>query len=168
MIIRNMVPDDRARVLAIYGQGIASGKATFRTICPAWEDWNSGHHPSCRFVAVYNEKVVGFTALSPVSDKAHYAGVAEVMVYVDEKYRRQGVGTALLRALIAAAPENGFWSLYSSIFSANTESIKLHEKCGFRTVGFRERIARDSSGSWVDTTLMEYRFPDEAVKEIHA
>lgn len=88
------------------------------------------------------------------------------MIYVDEKYWGQGVGTALLMKLIKEAPDNGFWCLYSSIFSSNEKSLNLHRKCGFRTIGYRERIAKDRFGNWTDTTLMEYRFPDEVVKDL--
>jgi phosphinothricin acetyltransferase len=92
--------------------------------------------------------------------------VVEVTVYVDENCWNNGVGTSLLEKLILEAPNNGFWCLYSSIYSTNEKSIKLHNKCGFRTIGYRERIAKDRFGNWTDTTLMEYRFPDELVKEI--
>lgn len=111
-------------------------------------------------------EIAGFVAVSPISGKPHYYGVVEVMIYVDEKYWNRGIGTALLRKLIEEAPNSGFWCLYSSIYSSNEKSLKLHKKCGFRTIGYRERIARDRFGNWTDTTLMEYRFPDEIVRDI--
>lgn len=166
MTIREMIPEDWGRVFEIYKQGIDSGKTTFSTKYPTWEEWDTGHNKWCRFVAVLNDEIVGFVAISPVSAKPHYSGVAEVMVYVDECYWHNGVGTALLKRLIDEAPNNGIWCLYSSIFSSNEKSIKLHNKCGFRTIGYRERIARDRFGNWTDTTLMEYRFADEMVKEM--
>ena len=166
MTIREMLPEDWDRVFEIYKQGIDSGKTTFRTEYPAWEEWDSGHSKRCRFVAVLNGEIVGFVAISPVSAKPHYSGVAEVMVYVDERHWHGGIGTALLKRLVDEAPDNGIWCLYSSIFSDNEKSIKLHDKCGFRTIGYRERIAKDRFGNWVDTTLMEYRFADEIVKEM--
>lgn len=163
MEIRQMHLRDWPRVFAIYRQGIDSGKATFSTHYPTWEEWDAGHHTACRFVALEGDAVIGFTAVSPISSKPHYSGVVEVMVYVDEAHRRQGVGRALLSHLIGQAPKCGIWCLYSSIFSANVPSIRLHEACGFRTIGYRERIAKDRFCNWADTTLMEYRFPDEIV-----
>ena len=166
MRIREMVPEDWTRVFEIYKQGIDSGKTTFTTTYPSWEEWDSGHKKACRYVALCDDEVAGFVAVSPISGKKHYSGVVEVMIYVDEKYWHMGVGTSLLKKLIEEAPDNGFWCLYSSIYSSNEKSIKLHNKCGFRTIGYRERIAKDRFGNWTDTTLMEYRFPDEIVREV--
>lgn len=166
MIIREMVPEDWNSVFEIYKQGIDSGKTTFNTKYPTWEEWDNGHNKPCRYVALYNDEIAGFVAVSPVSGKLHYIGVVEVMIYVDEKYWHKGVGTSLLKKLIEEAPNNGFWCLYSSIYTTNEKSIKLHNKCGFRTIGYRERIAKDKFGNWADTTLMEYRFPDEIVKGV--
>ena len=165
MIIRPMKPEDWSGVFEIYKQGIDSGKATFSTNYPTWEEWDAGHNDSCRFAALINDEIVGFTAVSPVSAKQHYNGVVEVMIYVDEKHQNRVVGTALLKKLIEEAPKNGFWCLYSSIFSENKQSIQLHKKCGFRTIGYRERIAKDRFGNWTDTVLMEYRFQDETFKQ---
>lgn len=160
MNICHMLPEDWARVFEIYKQGIDSGKTTFSSAYPSWEQWDMGHHKICRYVAISDDEVVGFVAVSPVSAKSHYSGVVEVMIYVDEKYCNLGIGTSLLNKLIQEAPDKGIWCLYSSIFSSNEKSIKLHEKCGFRTIGYRERIAKDRFGNWTDTTLMEYRFSD--------
>ncbi len=164
MMIREMRPEDWGRVFEIYKQGINSGKTTFSTNYPSREEWDAEHNKCCRFVALFNNEIAGFTALSPVSKKTHYCGVVEVSIYVDEKYWHNSIGTELLKKLIQEAPNNGFWCLYSSIYSTNEHSINLHRKCGFRTIGYRERIARDRFGNWTDTTLMEYRFPDEIVK----
>lgn len=164
MFIREMLPEDWNRVFEIYKQGIDSGKTTFSTGYPTWEEWDLGHNKACRYAAVVDDDIAGFIAVSPVSVKPHYSGVVEVMVYVDEKYRGNGIGTALLKKLIEEAPKNEIWCLYSSIFSANEKSINLHSKCGFRTIGYRERIAKDRFGNWTDTTLMEYRFSDDEVR----
>jgi len=165
MTIRDMLPEDGDRILAIYKQGIDSGKTTFTTICPTWEEWDAGHCNACRYVAEYDGEVAGFIAVSHVSPKPHYSGVVEVMIYVDEQAHHKGIGTALLNQLIQDAPEQGFWCLYSSIYSDNDNSLQLHQKCGFRTIGYRERLARDRFGNWKDTIMLEYRFPDEIVKE---
>ena len=166
MTIREMTLKDWDRVFEIYKQGIDSGKTTFSTQYPTWEEWDAGHNRSCRYVALLKEEIVGFIAVSPVSGKSHYYGVVEVMIYVDEKYWHNGIGTKLLKKLVEEAPNYGFWCLYSSIYSSNQNSVKLHEKCGFRTIGYRERIAKDRFGNWTDTILMEYRFPDELVKDV--
>ncbi len=166
MIIREMIPEDRKQVLEIYKQGIDSGKATFTVKCPTWEEWDSTHHKVCRYVALHEDEIVGFIAVSPVSAKPHHCGVVEVTIYVDEHHQGKRVGTSLLQKLIEEAPNHGFWCLYSSIFSTNEKSIKLHTRCGFRTIGYRERLAKDKFGNWLDTILMEYRFPDEIVKGI--
>lgn len=166
MIIREMLEKDWNMVFEIYKQGIDSGQTTFSTEYPTWEEWDGGHNKLCRYVALCDDEITGFVAVSPVSDKPHYYGVVEVMVYVDEKHWHKGIGTGLLKKLMEEAPKNGFWCLYSSIYSANEKSINLHKKCGFRLIGYRERIAKDRFGNWTDTTLMEYRFPDDVVKEI--
>ncbi len=166
MIIRDMLPEDWNRVFEIYKQGIDSGKTTFSTHYPTWEEWDAGHNKPCRYVALCDDEIAGFVAVSPISAKPHYKGVVEVMIYVNEKHWHKGIGTGLLNKLIAEAPGNGFWCLYSSIYSSNEKSINLHNKCGFRTIGYRERIARDRFGNWTDTTLMEYRFADDIVKEL--
>ena len=160
MIIREMSLSDWCSVSQIYNKGISSGKCTFRTDVPTIDEFYRGIHDFCRYVAVCDNAVVGFVAISPVSSKHHYSGVAEVMIYIDEKYQRNGIGTALLNKLIDTANSNGIWCLYSSIFSSNEKSIGLHTKCGFRMIGYRERIAKDKFGNWTDTVLMEYRFKD--------
>ena len=164
MMIREMLVEDWTRVSEIYKQGVDSGNTTFTTKCPTWEEWDLEHKKEFRYVAFCSEEIAGFVAVSPVSEKAHYYGVVEVMIYVDEKYWHKGIGTALLTKVIEEAPKNGFWCLYSSIYSDNEKSIKLHEKCGFRMIGYRERLAKDKFGNWRDTTMMEYRFPDEIVE----
>lgn len=165
MIIRELLPKDADSILDIYKQGVESGQTTFATAVPDYEEWDAAHHNVCRYVAVCDDVVVGFVALSPVSSKPHYSGVAEVMVYVDEHYHHQGIGTQLLNTLIKAAPQHGVWCLYASIFASNESSIRLHAKCGFRTIGYRERIAKDRFGNWTDTVMMEYRFADDIIKE---
>jgi len=157
-----MLPEDWKEVFSIYKKEIDSGRATFSTQYPTWEEWNVTHHKNCRYVADLDGRILGFCTVSPVSTKPHYSGVMEVMVYVDEKFRQKGVGTALLQKLIEEAPKNGIWSLYSSIFSSNESSITLHLRCGFRIIGYREKIAKDRFGSWTDTVLLEYRFPEES------
>ena len=166
MIIRKMKPEDWDRVFMIYKQGIDSGKATFTTEYPTWDEWDSGHNKPCRYVAVCDNGIVGIVAVSPTSGRSPYRGVVEVTIYVDENHWNKGIGTLLLKKLIQDAPDNGFWCLYSSILSSNENSINLHKKCGFRTIGYREKIAKDKFGNWLDTTVMEYRFPNENVKGI--
>jgi phosphinothricin acetyltransferase len=156
IVIAPMVADDWGSVCAIYEEGIATGQATFETEVPPWEQWDAGHLPHSRLVARVGSGVVGWAALSPVSRRACYAGVAEVSVYVAAAHRGQGVGLALLRELIAAAERAGVWTLQGGTFPENTASLRLQEQCGFRVVGRRERIAR-RDGVWRDTIITERR-----------
>lgn len=143
-------------VKRIYESGIATGNATFQTSAPEWEEWDSGHTKNCRFVAVDDGAILGWVALSPVSGRCVYAGVAEVSVYVGEKARGKGVGDLLLKKAIEESEKHNFWTLQSGIFPENTASIKLHERNGFRTIGYREKIGQ-MNGVWRDTILMERR-----------
>jgi len=157
MEIRDMYPRDWARVRDIYAQGIRSGTATFTDRVPDYDLWDSAHCQVCRFVAVEDGLVVGWIAVSPTSAREPYRGVVEVSLYVDNGYHRRGIGRALMNRLMEACPEQGFWSIFSVILSANRASIALHEACGFRLIGYKERPARDRFGVWQDTTLMEKR-----------
>jgi phosphinothricin acetyltransferase len=143
-------------VRAIYLQGIATGNATFEQTAPDWQEWDLGHLPSCRLVAAYRGEVVGWAALSHVSRRAAYAGVAEVSVYVAEHSRGLGVGRALLSDLVSASERNDIWTLQAGILPENIASIELHEKLGFRVVGTRERLGC-MNGRWRDVVLMERR-----------
>jgi phosphinothricin acetyltransferase len=151
-----MRPQDWEFVRAIYLEGIMTGEATFETEAPDWEGWDSGHLPQCRLIAGNGDAVLGWAALSPVSKRQVYAGVAEVSVYVAAMARGYGVGSALMRALIEASERHGVWTLQSSIFPENHASVTLHLKHGFREVGRRERIARHH-GVWRDTVIFERR-----------
>lgn len=154
--INNMHPNDWTSVAEIYKEGIATGLATFEKEIPLWEKWNENHIKSCRLVAVYNNEIVGWAALSAVSSRCVYGGVAEVSVYVAKKSRGKKVGEKLLLALISESEKNGFWTLQSGIFSENIVSINLHKKAGFRMIGYREKIGQ-LNGEWKDNVLMERR-----------
>lgn len=155
--IRPMETSDWPAVLQIYKEGLATGCATFQTECPSYAQWDVGHSKSCRFVSIIENPVVAWTALSPVSSRYAYQGVAEVSLYVGEKYRGRNLGTLLLEHLDEEATKAGYWTLQSVIFQDNKASVRIHEKCGFRLVGYRERIAQDSQGNWRNTVLMEKR-----------
>ncbi|HWH72488.1 MAG TPA: GNAT family N-acetyltransferase [Candidatus Sulfotelmatobacter sp.] len=144
------------RVQAIYLEGIATGQATFRTDAPEWEEWDGGHLAHSRIVALLDGEVVGWAALSPVSSRPHYRGVAEVSVYVGEGARGKGIGSALLAELVRLSEASGIWTLQSSIFPENRASVRLHERHGFRLMGRRERIAQHG-GVWRDTVILERR-----------
>lgn len=156
--IDSMRTEDREQVLAIYAEGIATGQATFETNLPDWQQWDAGHLTVCRFVARDGERILGWAALSAVSRRQAYAGVAEVSVYIAASARGQGVGKALMAKLVEASEANGFWTLQSSIFPENLASIELHLKHGFRELGRRERVAK-LHGIWRDTVLLERRSP---------
>ena len=149
-------PADWDAVRAIYAAGIATGQATFETDAPSWEQWDATHLAVGRLVARAPEAVIGWGALSPVSKRAVYAGVAEVRVYVHPDHQGRGVGQALLQALIHASERAGIWTLQGSTLPENAASLRLQARCGFRVVGRRERIARHH-GVWRDTVLTERR-----------
>lgn len=154
--VRGLRAGDWDRVAEIYRAGIATGDATFETGVPAWEAWDEAHLASCRLVAERDGRVVGWAALSPVSGRCVYGGVAEVSVYVDADARGAGIGLRLLRALIETSEEAGLWTLEAGIFPENEASLRIHEKAGFRLVGRRERLGR-LHGRWRDVLLLERR-----------
>jgi phosphinothricin acetyltransferase len=155
--IEPMRPEDWPAVRAIYLEGIATGNATFEQTAPEWEKWDAGHLSAARMVARSDAgDVLGWAALSGVSSRCVYAGVAEVSVYVAQSARGQGVGRKLLAQLIADSEAEGIWTLQAGIFPENAASIALHERAGFRVVGRRERLGQ-MNGRWRDVVLMERR-----------
>jgi L-amino acid N-acyltransferase YncA len=145
-------------VARIYAEGIATGHATFETEVPSWERWDATHLADHRLVALRDGEVVGWAALSPVSDRPVYAGVVEESVYVETQARGSGVGRALLEALIAGADAAGIWTIQTGIFPENEASVRLHERVGFRIVGTRERLGKHRD-VWRDVLLLERRSP---------
>jgi L-amino acid N-acyltransferase YncA len=143
-------------VARIYEEGILTGHATFQTTSEAWENWNQSHLSHSRIAAFEGSEMLGWAALSPVSSRCVYGGVAEVSVYVSAAARGQGVGEALLRAMIQESEKNGIWMLQSGVFPENKSSIRIHEKVGFRIVGYRERIGKMGDW-WRDNLLLERR-----------
>ena len=163
--VQKMRDEDWEAVRTIYREGIATGDATFETDAPDWEEWNKSHLRDGRLVAWEGEQIVGWAALSPVSSRRVYAGVAEVSVYVVASARGRGIGKALLRTLIEESERVGIWTLQGSIFPENVASIALHEACRFRKVGHRERIGQ-MQGVWRDTILMERRSKVVGIQDI--
>ncbi len=151
-----MRPADWPAVREIYGEGIATGNATFETEIPDWEKWHGAHRQDCRLIAREAEHVLGWAALSPVSARRVYAGVAEVSVYVTAAARGSGVGKSLLKALIEESEINGIWTLQAGIFPENSVSIALHKSFEFREVGVKHRIGK-LAATWRDVLLMERR-----------
>lgn len=149
---------DWPRVAAIYAAGIAEGQATFETAVPTWPAWDAAHLAAPRLAARSDDDVVGWAALCPVSTRCVYAGVAEVSVYVDPALRGRGVGRLLLSGLVTASEEAGLWTLQAGVFPENVASLRLHERCGFRVVGVRERLGM-LAGRWRDVVLLERRSP---------
>ncbi|MBT0772949.1 N-acetyltransferase [Kineosporia sp. J2-2] len=147
------------QVLAIYQAGIDEGNATFETAAPGWPTFDQGKLPGHRFVAVEDGAVVGWVAVSKVSDRCVYGGVVEHSVYVAPDARGRGVATSLLKALIDSTEAAGIWTIQSGIFPENIASLNLHQRLGFRTIGTRERIGRHH-GLWRDVTLVERRSPN--------
>lgn len=155
-LISNFSREDFDQVRDIYQQGIDTGIATFQSQAKPWEEWDKSLLTHSRLVAKQGDKVMGWAGLSGVSDRCCYAGVAEVTVYIGNDAQGKGVGKALLKALISDSEKNGFWTLQAGIFTQNTASIALHEACGFRQLGVREKIGK-LNGRWMDTVLMERR-----------
>jgi L-amino acid N-acyltransferase YncA len=156
--IQPLRPGDWPAVRAIFEAGIASGDATFETAAPTWEAWDAAHLPEHRLVARDDGQVLAWTALAPVSDRCAYAGVAEDSIYVASAAQGRGVGRQLLAALVASAEQGGIWTVQTGIFPENRASVRLHQACGFRLVGVRERLGR-LDGRWRDVLLLERRSP---------
>lgn len=154
--IVKMKPTNWLAVSDIYRQGIETGMATFEKSIPTWDQWDKNHIKSCRFIAKYDNNIVGWAALSAVSSRCVYGGVAEVSVYVSSQARGKKTGTRLLKKLIDESEKYGYWTLQSGIFPENHASIRLHEKLGFRKIGYRERIGQ-LDGIWKDNIVMERR-----------
>ncbi|MFJ8212050.1 GNAT family N-acetyltransferase [Streptomyces sp. NPDC096033] len=153
-----MRPEHAEQVLTIYQQGIEEGNATFETTAPTWKAFDSAKLPDHRLVALDGDRVLGWAAVVPVSDRCAYAGVVEHSVYVRPDTRGCGVGLALLTALLASTDAAGIWTVQSGIFPENTASLALHHRAGFRVIGTRERIGRHH-GTWRDVVLLERRSP---------
>ena len=156
MEIKNIEKDNFNQVAEIYRQGIETGIATFQNDIPDWDSWNKSHLQNCRIAAFNNNVMMGWAALTPVSSRCVYAGVAEVSIYIGEAFRGKGVGELLLTHLIKESEQAGLWTLQSGIFPENIGSIKLHENCGFRQIGFREKVGQ-KNGIWKDNIIMERR-----------
>lgn len=156
IVVRPLLESDWDIVSKIYIDGIATGIATFETECPNWIRWDKKYISKCRYVAVIKNDIVGFAVLAPTSKRLVYIGVAEVSVYVAQKYRGKGIGNILLNTLVDESEKEGFWTLQASIFAENKPSIKMHLKCGFKMIGIREKIGK-LNGKWYDNHLLEKR-----------
>ncbi|MDX6614470.1 MAG: hypothetical protein QOD75_3656 [Blastocatellia bacterium] len=154
--IVSMKAEDWEKVRQIYLEGIATGQATFETDAPDFERWHRAHLPFARLVARDGQTVKGWAALSPVSSRTAYAGVAETSIYVGNLFRGEGIGRRLLESLVSESERNGIWILQAAMFPENEASVALHKRCGFREVGRRERISK-LNGVWRDTILLERR-----------
>jgi len=155
--VRELNDADWPEVSRIYQAGIDTNLATLQAECPAFSEWDASHVKACRRVATEGGADAGFAALTAVSGRCVYAGVAEVSIYIAPEHRGRGAGGILLQELIFRSERSGFWTLQSAILQENSASILLHKSCGFRVVGYRERIGRDRFGKWRNTVLMERR-----------
>lgn len=158
MIIVPITPDNYEQVANIYQAGLDTGYASFEVKAKTWSVWDASHHPHSRIAMIIDNKIVGWAALSPVSSRAVYAGVAEVSIYIHPNHHGIGIGTQLLHRLIESSEQEMIWTLQSSIFRENNGSIALHLKCGFRQIGYREKVAQ-RNGVWYDNVLFERRSP---------
>lgn len=157
MVIRDMIQRDWSDVARIYNEGIATGYATFETNVPQYGEWDKAHIKMCRLIAEEDGSIQGWAALSPVSSRCVYGGVAEISIYIGENARGKGIGKVLLERLIEESERAGYWTLQSGIFPENKASIKLHERLGFRFLGKRESIGKTNDGIWKDNLLFERR-----------
>lgn len=155
--LRIFQESDWGEVCRIYRQGMDTNLATFESSVPPYEKWDANHLPFGRLVAESDGRVAGWVALSPVSARSCFRGVAEVSIYVADEAKNRGVGTLLLSGVIGASERGGVWTLQSAVMRNNEASLALHRKCGFRVVGMREKMARDPHGAWRDTVLLERR-----------
>jgi phosphinothricin acetyltransferase len=156
MEIRDMLLTDWQEVKLIYESGMISGNATFETTAPSWESWDNAHLNFGRIIAIENQQIVAWAALSGVSGRCVYAGVAEVSIYIHEQYRGKGIGKILLNKLVETSEKNGIWTLQAGIFPENEASLAIHQKAGFRIIGYREKIGKQH-GKWRNTVLLERR-----------
>jgi phosphinothricin acetyltransferase len=155
--IDELAPADWPDARRIYEEGIASGDGTFESRSPKWEAWNRAHLSRPRLAARDDGRLCGWAALTAYSAREVYAGVAEVSIYVAASARGRGVGRALLSELVRRSEQTGIWTLQAGIFPENGASLRIHERCGFRLVGRRERIGRHPDGRWRDVLLFERR-----------
>ena len=151
-----MKETDWEQVRDIFIQGIQTGNATFDTDAPSWEEWDLGHIQECRLVVRDGQKLLGWAALSLVSSRLAFAGVAELSIYLSTDSAGKGIGTKLIQAVIESSEATGFWTLQSGIFPENTASIHLHKKAGFREIGVRKQLGK-MNGCWRDVVMMERR-----------
>lgn len=160
MELRHMKPEDWTEVERIYSQAIEDGNSCFRHECPSFVQWDESHDQRCRYLATQGEDVLGWVALSPISSQETYSGIREVSIYIDFAHHHKGIGRRLIEKVVDDCKHNDIWMLQVAIYGENTPSIALHEKCGFRMVGYRERMGKDIFGQWRDIVLMEYRYED--------
>jgi len=157
-VIDNMKREDFDEIVRIYKQGIKTGISTFQTKAPTYEDWDEGHIKECRLVARQEDKLLGWVSVSKIFQREVYNGLLELSIYIDEEARGKGVGLKLMNSLIEESEKHGIWSLQSLIIKENEASIALHEKCGFRQVGFWEKVGKMASDNlWYDVVIMEKR-----------
>ncbi|MFJ8064525.1 GNAT family N-acetyltransferase [Psychrobacillus sp. NPDC096426] len=156
LVIDEMLETDWEQVKTIYIEGIQSGNATFQTKAPTWNEWNAVHFQKCRFIARMGREVVGWIAISPISSRESFAGVAEISIYLTNTIKGMGIGSKLLEALVKDSEQLGFWTLQAMIFPENQGSINLHKKFNFKEVGTRQRIGK-LNGVWRDVVLLERR-----------
>ncbi len=159
--INNMKPEDWEQVRAIYLEGIATGNSTFESDAPDWNKWDSAHVQEHRLVVRKGDTILAWAALSTVSTRSVYSGVAKLSIYVTTKHRGKGIGAALLKATIGSTEKAGLWTLQGGIFPENTPSLRLVKKHGFKEIGKREKIGKmkygNLAGTWRDVILVERR-----------
>ncbi len=163
MHIRRATSSDVPAIARIYNDAVLNTIATFDTEPKSAEErreWLAAHGPSRPvFVAVEGEaaegsEVIGWASASDWSDRPAYAPTAEVVVYVDEEHRGEGVGTALLTELVQAARAAGIHALVAQIVEGNEVSVRLHGREGFSPVGLLKEVGC-KFGRRLDVLMMQ-------------
>ena len=158
-LVEPMTDTDWPEVRRIYADGVATGDATLEREAPDWNHFDHSHRHDCRLVArgVAGGPILGWSALTAYSSRRVYAGVVWESVYVAADARGQGVGRALLEAIIPASEASGLWTLLAGVLEDNAPSLALHEAIGFRQVGVQRHVGQDAVGRWRDVVLLERR-----------
>ncbi|NLV85768.1 MAG: N-acetyltransferase [Clostridiales bacterium] len=155
--IRPMERGDWPEAVEILYQSIQTNNDTFLLECPDFDQWDVSNLPDCRLVMEDDYSIVGWASLSSVSPLEAYKGVASVSIYLDAEHREKDSAVSLLSALVEESEKAGYWLLESEIFESNHPKLSFFEKCSFRRVGTRERVAKDRFGVWRSLVLMERR-----------
>lgn len=164
-VIRLACAEDLEAINAIYNHYVLHSTCTYQEQPEPIEgrrDWFARHgaaHPVT--VAEVDGRIVGWGSLSAYHARSAYRYTVENSVYVDHAFHRRGIGSALLRDLIARARALGHHTVIAGIDASQTASIGLHARFGFEQVGQLREVGL-KFGRWLDVVYMELRLSDPA------